>query len=99
MAVVPATSASVAPPTRSCALIEWVDECARLTKPDRVVWCDGGEEEKRRFIEQAVHDGVLIPLRGRRFHECYLHRSHPGDVARVEHLTFICTPTRAEAGP
>ena len=67
--------------------------------PDRVVWCDGSEEEKARLTADAVSKGILIPLDQDKLPGCYLHRSDPGDVARVEHLTFICTPTREEAGP
>jgi phosphoenolpyruvate carboxykinase (GTP) len=72
---------------------------ARLCQPDHVVWCDGSETEKRKLLQQAVDDGVLIPLNPKKRPGCYLHRSHPNDVARVEHLTFICTPTSEEAGP
>ena len=80
-------------------LLAWVDECARLCKPDRVVWCDGSEEEKERLTALAVPTNVLIPLNQEKLPGCYLHRSDPADVARVEHLTFICTKTKDEAGP
>jgi phosphoenolpyruvate carboxykinase (GTP) len=72
---------------------------ARLCQPDEIVWCDGSEAERRRLTKQAVSDGVLLPLNPKKRPGGYLHRSHPNDVARVEHLTFICTPTREEAGP
>jgi len=85
--------------TKHKGLLDWVSEMARLTKPDNVVWCDGSEDEKRRLTEQAVADGTLIPLDPKKHPGCYLHRSNPNDVARVEQLTFICTPTKAEAGP
>jgi phosphoenolpyruvate carboxykinase (GTP) len=87
------------PLTKNPHLLAWVEECARLTKPDRVVWCDGSEEEKARLTKHAVDTGVLIPLNQEKRPGCYLHRSSPSDVARVEHLTFICTPTKEEAGP
>src|SRR5581483_772634 len=77
----------------------WVSEMAKLTQPDRIVWCDGSEEERKRLTEEAVAQGLLIPLNPEKRPGCYLHRSNPNDVARVEHLTFICTPTRDEAGP
>jgi phosphoenolpyruvate carboxykinase (GTP) len=80
-------------------LLGWVEEMARLTKPDRVYWCDGSDAEKRRLTEEAVASEVLIPLNAQKRPGCYLHRSNPNDVARVEHLTFICTPTKDEAGP
>jgi phosphoenolpyruvate carboxykinase (GTP) len=86
-------------PTPNPHLLSWVDEMAKLTKPDRVVWCDGSEAEKKRLTEQAVAQRVLLPLDQKRWPGCYYHHSNPNDVARVEHLTFICTPTREEAGP
>jgi len=85
--------------TKNQHLLQWVGEMARLTKPDAVVWCDGSEEEKHRLTEEAVAAGVLMPLNQQKLPGCYLHRSNPNDVARVEQLTFICSPTREEAGP
>jgi phosphoenolpyruvate carboxykinase (GTP) len=85
-------------PTKSRALIEWVAECARLTQPDRIVWCDGSEAERERFTKEAVDSGVLIPLNSKKRPNCYLHRSNPNDVARTEDVTFVCTPTREGAG-
>jgi phosphoenolpyruvate carboxykinase (GTP) len=87
------------PPTKNAHLLEWVKKSAELTKPDKVVWCDGSEEEKARLTEEAVAAGVLLPLNQTKLPGCYLHRSNPNDVARVENLTFICTPTKDEAGP
>jgi phosphoenolpyruvate carboxykinase (GTP) len=86
-------------PTRNSHLVEWVDTCAKMTKPDRVVWCDGSLEEKERLTKEAVEKGILIPLNPEKRPGCYLHRSNPNDVARVEHLTFVCTKTKEEAGP
>ncbi len=85
--------------TKNANLLAWVRELAALTKPDHVVWCDGSEDEKRRLTELAVSDGTLIPLNQERWPNCYYHRSNSNDVARVEQLTFICTPTKVEAGP
>ncbi len=87
------------PSTAHPALAAWVDSMARLTAPDLVLWCDGSAEERRLLTQQAVRQGVLIELDQARLPRCYLHRSNPNDVARVEHLTFVCTPTREEAGP
>jgi phosphoenolpyruvate carboxykinase (GTP) len=87
------------PLSSNAHLIKWVDEMVALTKPDNVVWLDGSEDEKRRLLEQAVADGVLHQLDQKKLPGCYYHRSNPNDVARVEHLTFICTPTKDEAGP
>ena len=86
-------------PTTNPHLSAWVEEMARLCTPDRVVWCDGSEEERRRMTEEAVAAGVLLPLNPQKHPGSYLHRSNPNDVARVEHLTFICTPTKDGAGP
>ena len=80
-------------------LLQWVREMAAMCKPDRVVWVDGSEQEKKVLTEQAVAEGVLIPLNQEKRPGCYLHRSNPNDVARVEQCTFICTPTKDEAGP
>ncbi|MBL8112995.1 MAG: phosphoenolpyruvate carboxykinase (GTP) [Acidobacteria bacterium] len=88
-----------APITSNAHLLSWVEECARLTRPDRVVWCDGSEEEKERLLALAVSEGVLAPLNKEKRPNSYWSRSNPNDVARVEHLTFICTDTKEEAGP
>jgi len=85
--------------TANHALSEWVAEMAHLTKPDRVQWCDGSEEERQRLYKEAVAAGVLIPLNASKRPGCYLHRSNPNDVARSEDLTFICTPNKEDAGP
>ena len=85
--------------TRNKALLDWVRDCAALCQPDRVVWCDGSEDEKERLTEQAVDTGVLIPLNPEKRPGCYLHRSNPNDVARVEHLTFICTQDEGRRRP
>jgi phosphoenolpyruvate carboxykinase (GTP) len=77
----------------------WVDEMADLCKPDHVVWCDGSEDERRRLTDEAVKTGVLLPLNQDKLPGCYLHRSSPTDVARTEHLTFVCTSEKAAAGP
>jgi phosphoenolpyruvate carboxykinase (GTP) len=86
------------PANRSEALAAWVAEVARLTKPDKIVWCDGSIEERGRFTEQAVAAGILIPLNQDKRRGCYLHRSNPNDVARTEDVTFICTPSKDDAG-
>jgi len=77
----------------------WVDEMAKLCKPDKIYWCDGSEEEKKRLTQDALKTGELHDLNQEKLPGCYLHRSHQNDVARTEHLTFICTPTKDEAGP
>ncbi|MEA2698370.1 MAG: phosphoenolpyruvate carboxykinase [Myxococcales bacterium] len=77
----------------------WVNEVADLCKPDQIVWCDGSEDERQRLTALAVKTGALIPLNQEKMPGCFLHRSHPSDVARTEHLTFVCPPTKEEAGP
>ncbi len=80
-------------------LAAWVNEMATLTEARNLIWCDGSEEERARLTAQAVAAGILMPLNQRKRPGCYLHRSHPSDVSRAEELTFVCTPSRDEAGP
>src|ERR1700730_8271958 len=77
----------------------WVEESARLTKPSSIVWCDGSEAESDRLAEDMLRDGTFIELNRKSYPHCYLHRSHPNDVARTEALTFICTRAKVDAGP
>jgi len=76
-----------------------VEEVARTTRPDRVVWCDGSEAENTRIVEGMLADGTLLALDQKTSPGCYLHRSHPSDVARTEHLTFIASRREQDAGP
>ncbi len=87
------------PPTTLDALNQWVMEVARLTRPDRIHWCDGSDAENQTLIEAMLADGTLVKLNEDTHPDSYLHRSHPDDVARVEHLTFVCTTQRDDAGP
>jgi phosphoenolpyruvate carboxykinase (GTP) len=77
----------------------WVAEMAQLCQPDQLYWCDGSEEEKEKLTQQALEAGILIKLNQEKLPGCYLHRSNPNDVARVEECTFICTRTPDAAGP
>jgi phosphoenolpyruvate carboxykinase (GTP) len=77
----------------------WVEDVARTTRPDRVVWCDGSEQENTRLIDGMLADGTLMRLSPRDAPGCTLHRSHPTDVARTEHLTFIASRVKDDAGP
>src|SRR4051812_28827701 len=77
----------------------WVQEEQMRCEPDRVFWCDGSEAEKEHLTREAVAAGVLLELNQEKLPGCYYHRSSPNDVARVEQCTFICTPSREEAGP
>ena len=85
--------------TTNLHVLTWVQEQVRLCQPDRVVWCDGSEPERDRLQEQAVREGILVRLNPEKHPRSFYHRSNPNDVARVEQLTYICTPTEEEAGP
>jgi phosphoenolpyruvate carboxykinase (GTP) len=78
---------------------QWVDEVAKQTRPDRIVWCDGSEAEYQRIVQEMLSDGTLLSLNDDVHPDSYLHRSNPTDVARTEHLTFICSEHQEDAGP
>ncbi len=88
-----------AAPTDNQEIIEWVSEIAELTKPDRVVWCDGSDAEWHRITKEMVEAGSLIRLNKDLRPNSFLARSHPTDVARVEDRTFICSTEEGAAGP
>jgi phosphoenolpyruvate carboxykinase (GTP) len=77
----------------------WVDEVAAMTRPDRILICDGSESERDTLINESVATGELIELNQQRMPRCYLHRSAPHDVARTEHLTYVCTEQKDDSGP
>jgi len=88
----------------STPLEKWVEEQARLTKPDRIHWCNGSEEEAEKIIEKGMNEEkiegkpVFYKLDHNTWPNSYLHRSHPTDVARTEHLTFVCHSDKEKAG-
>ena len=84
---------------RSKLLDAWVTEVAGLTQAKRVHWCTGDAQEYDSLVRQMLGDGTLLALNADRYPGCYLHRSDPQDVARVEHLTFVCTSSKEDAGP
>src|SRR5512139_3272403 len=94
-----APSSFIALPELSKQVAAWVAEVAQLTQPDRIHWCDGSPAETARLRNELIARQDLSPLNPETFSDCYIARSHPSDVARVEHLTFICTPKQEDAGP
>src|SRR5262245_12135483 len=81
------------------ALNSFVEQSEKLCRPDKVVWCDGSEEERKRLTAEAVRVGDFLPLNQDRLPGCHLHRSAVNDVARMEKLTFICSTSKDDAGP
>ena len=77
----------------------WVDEMAALTKPNRILWINGGEEQLEELRSQAMATGELLKLNEEKLPNCYYHRSALNDVARVEARTFICSREQKDAGP
>ncbi len=81
------------------ALQQWVNDVTALTRPERVHWCDGSDAEYQALVRQMLQTGDLIELNQQTHPGCYLHRSSPSDVARVEHLTFVCHTDQQDSGP
>jgi phosphoenolpyruvate carboxykinase (GTP) len=93
------TSTANHAPTSNRKLLAWVKEMAELCQPEHIHWCDGSDAENQALCDLMVKSGTLIKLNAQKRPGCYLARSHPSDVARVEDRTFICSKTRDEAGP
>ena len=85
--------------TNNKAVLSWIDEMTAITKPDKIVWITGEEDQIAALREQAVEEGILIKLNPDKLPGCYLHRTDPDDVARVEDRTFICCEKEEDAGP
>jgi phosphoenolpyruvate carboxykinase (GTP) len=86
-------------PVLARAVSEWVESVCALTQPRHVHWCEGTEAEARELTAQLVRSRELQALNAEHFPGCHLYRSNPNDVARVEHLTYICTRSQEDAGP
>ena len=97
-AIFPPNGIGDAKPTNQ-SVLDWVREIAALTQTENIFWCDGSERENEFLIEESLKQNVLIDLNQKKVPRSYLHRSNPNDVARVEQFTFVCTPTKEEAGP
>ena len=79
-------------------ILNWIDDMAAMTKPDKIVWIDGSEEQAEALRAEACSTGEMVKLNEKLLPNCYLHRTAVNDVARVEGRTFICTKTKEGAG-
>ena len=86
-------------PTTNQHVLSWMDKMAAITKPDRIVWIDGSQAQVDELRQLAVDEGTMIRLNQELLPDCYLHRTDPNDVARVEDRTFICCEKEEDAGP
>ncbi len=91
--------ASTKPLTKHKKLLRWVKSCSKLCNPDKVIWLDGSEKEKKQLEAEAFKTRELIKLNQGKWPGCVLHRTAVNDVARTENLTFICTSKKRDAGP
>ncbi len=86
-------------PTNNKSVLDWLEDKLALVNPDKVVWIDGSDEQIEALRAEACSTGEMIKLNQELLPDCYLHRTAVNDVARVEGRTFICAPTKEEAGP
>ncbi len=85
--------------TKHIELQKWINEVAEMCKPDNIYWCDGSQAENDRLLKEMVDSGMATKLNPEKRPGCYLFRSHPSDVARVEDRTFIASKKKEDAGP
>ena len=86
-------------PTHNKRLIDWVKKMVRLCEPDNIVWIDGSQAQRQLLEREAISDNEIMRLNQEKLPGCFLHRTAIDDVARTEHLTFICTKRKRDAGP
>jgi len=80
-------------------LQKWIRAMVKMCRPDHVVYVDGSEEQKKQLEKEAIYTGEIIKLNQEKLPGCFYHRTDPNDVARTEHLTFICTKKKSDVGP
>lgn len=85
--------------TTNTTLNSWVEECARLLKPDKIHWCDGSDAEREKLTQELLDRGEFMKLNEKNWPNCYLYRSDPSDVARTEKVTYICSESESDCGP
>ena len=85
-------------PVGHAQLTAWIAQIANLTKPERIYWCDGSQDEYDRLCTEMIASGTLIRLNEQKRPGCFLARSDPDDVARMEERTFVCSRNREDAG-
>ena len=85
--------------TKNEHLLSWIADIAAKTQPDSIVWIDGSQEQLKELQELAVESGSMLKLNEEKLPNCFLHRTDPNDVARVENRTFICCKNQEDAGP
>jgi len=85
--------------TKNESVIKWIEEMKKIVNPKNVVWIDGSQAQLEALRKEACENGELIKLNEEKLPNCYLRRTNPNDVARAENRTYICTPTKEEAGP
>ena len=85
--------------TKNPSVLSWIEDKVALVQPDKIVWIDGSEDQLNALRAEACSTGEMIKLNEEKLPGCYLHRTAVNDVARVEGRTFICSPTKDEAGP
>ena len=84
--------------TESRLVTRWVEDMVALCLPDKVVWIDGSDAQRKALAAEACAIGEIIELNQEKHPGCFYHRSDPQDVARVEDKTFICCPDKKDAG-